>query len=47
MDGVCWDNEKHDIDEEAGWGGAHCVEQEAAHEFVVKEKGLDSTGSLK
>ena len=21
MDGVCWDNEKHDIDEEAGWGG--------------------------
>lgn len=20
-------------------GGAHCVEQEAAHEFVVKEKG--------
>lgn len=28
-------------------GGAHYVEQEAAHEFVVKEKGLDSTGSLK
>ncbi len=45
MDGVCWDNEKHDIDEEAGWG--HCVERETAHEFVVKEKGLDSTGSLK
>ena len=27
--------------------GGHCVERETAHEFVVKEKGLDSTGSLK
>lgn len=45
MDDVCWDNGKHDTDEEAGRGKRN-AEREAALTFVrmAKEKGLDLTG---